>query len=136
MLKLIFVNLLGRNYEGIYTYEFYFKDGDLEGFWIENSEVKPAYISGIKTPPVESFDDVKILRTNSKLNMAQNNSSFSMQDCYNGVISLVWESLDELDEYPENGRIVFKFGEELLQVERFLGSRDMFFDNKDDEPIF
>lgn len=130
MQKLIYVNKIGKNSEGTFTYEFYFSEDDLSLFWLENAEVKPASIANIQVPPEGTFSEMKVLKTNIKLNSAQNNTSFSLQDCFNNVLSLVWEDISEYEEYPENGRIVFQFGTDIMDVERMLGSRDLAFENK------
>ena len=56
-----------------------------------------------------------------KLDLVQNNCCFSMSDCYDGILALAWQNIDELDEYPEEtGRLFFMFGETLDEVENKL----------------
>ena len=60
-----------------------------------------------------------------KLDLIQNNCCFSISDCYDGVIALAWENMDDYDEYPEEGRIFFKFGETLEEVENKLAIKNV-----------
>ena len=46
-----------------------------------------------------------------------------MQDCIDGCIALAWENIDDYEEYPENGRLVFNFGEAFEDVERKFALR-------------
>ena len=132
MQRLIYVNKLGKNSEGTFTYEFYFSEDDLNLFWLEGAEIKPASIANIQVPPEGTFSEIKILKTNIKLNSAQNNTSFSLQDCFNGVLSLVWEDISEYEEFPENGRIIFQFGADIFDVEKMFALRGLSFENNFD----
>jgi hypothetical protein len=48
-----------------------------------------------------------------------------MQDCLDGIVALAWQNIDELDAYPEDGRIYFMFGESLEDVERKLALKNV-----------
>lgn len=129
-LRLIFVNSLGKNSDGYNSYEFYFTDADLldiDLVWMDDFEVKPASICDFSVPESSIFHDIKKLNTNITFCLAQKNSCFSMQDCKDGIIPVAFESLDDVDEYPENGRVVFKFGESIYNVELALSKRDISF---------
>lgn len=127
MRSLIYVNLIGRNADNEFIYEFYFSD-EADLAWGVDWDVKPSSICNLAAPQKMNYDEVKILRTDIILNVASKNSCFSMQDCKDGVISLAWEDIDMYDEYPENGRIVFRFGDTLDDVESKLLTRDLSFD--------
>jgi len=60
-----------------------------------------------------------------KLDLIQDNCCFSMSDCYDGIISLGWENIDAYTEFPSDGRIFFKFGETLEEVERKLAVKNV-----------
>jgi hypothetical protein len=38
---------------------------------------------------------------------------------------LAWENVDDYDEYPEDGRIFFRFGETLEDVENKLAVKNV-----------
>jgi len=125
--KLVYVNKLGKNSEGDYTYEFYFTD-DPEYFWIIDADIKPASICNLGVPDKQNYNEIKILKTKLKFDLAQNNSCFSFQDCKNNVISLCWENIDGYEIFPEEGRIVFPFGLDISAIEITLAKRNMAFE--------
>lgn len=123
--SLVFINKMGTNIDGFNIYEFLFSN-EPETVWCENWNVKSAGVCG-KIPPDEStYDKVKVLQTNIVLDVAQENMCFSMQDCIDQIIALGYENLDNPDlPYPEDGRLVFKFGENVKDVEFKLAKRGM-----------
>lgn len=127
---LVYVNKLGMNVDEDYIYEMYFSS-EPEYFWITDADIKPAGICNIGVPEKSVYDSVSVIKTKIDLNVAQKNSCFSFQDCKDGVLPVAWENIDGYDEYPDNGRIVLRFGTDFDEVSSMLGKRDIFIDNKD-----
>ncbi len=73
----------------------------------------------------EYIYEIHIVKMKIKLDLIQNNCCFSISDCYDGVIALAWENMDDYDEYPEEGRIFFRFGETLEEVEDKLAIKNV-----------
>jgi hypothetical protein len=48
-----------------------------------------------------------------------------MQDCLDGIVSVAWENIDDMSEYPEDGRLFFMFGESIDEVERKLALKNI-----------
>ena len=69
--------------------------------------------------------EVHIVKMKIKLELIQNNCCFSVSDCYDGIVALGWEDISSYDEYPEDGRIFFKFGESLEEVENKLAMKSI-----------
>lgn len=130
MHKLVFVNMLGKNSEEEIIYEFYFSE-DPEMAWGVDWDQKPSSICNIEVPKKMNYELIKLLKTDIVLITAQKNSCFSMQDCKDGVIPSAWEDIDEYDEYPENGRLVFAFASSLDDIENKLTLRGLSFDSDD-----
>jgi hypothetical protein len=42
-----------------------------------------------------------------------------------GIISIAWEDISDYDEFPEDGRIFFRFGESLEEVENKLAMKNI-----------
>jgi hypothetical protein len=42
-----------------------------------------------------------------------------------GIVAVAHENIDGLDEYPENGRLVFMFGESLDDIEKKLAKKNI-----------
>ena len=120
-LSLVFVNVIGKDYKGLYLYEFLFSDNtkNIDG---ENWDVYPA--SGRPEPPNEKFiKKVGRLKTELKFDVIQNSDTFSFWDTVDGVIALCWENLDDYDEYPDK-RLCFHFNENIKSVEDKLYQQD------------
>ena len=119
-----FIRLIGPESDGIYNYEFIFTN-NIDEFWGENFEYKPCCLCNDLIPNDEYITEIHKIRTKIKFDLVQDNCCFSMQDCMDGIISLAWENIDEYEEYPEDGRLVFNFGETYDEVERKLALKNI-----------
>ena len=121
---LCFINLVGEENDGYYRYEFIFTDNQ-DMVWGENFEHKPSCLVNNLMVNEEYVYEVHTVKTKIKLDLIQNNCCFSMSDCYDGIVALAWENLDDEEEYPEDGRLFFKFGETLEEVEEKLAMKNI-----------
>lgn len=125
--KLGFINLVGTENDGNYLYELIFTDNPDE-FWGDGFEYKPCCLyKGIK-PDEKYAVEVVNIRTEIKLELIQDNCCFGMQDALDGIVAIAYQSLDGLDEYPEDGRLYFMFGETFEEVERKLAIKSILID--------
>jgi hypothetical protein len=122
---LCFINLIGEDIDSNYTYEFLFTE-NLDDFWGDDFEQKPAGLCNNLSPIDGTFNTVIKTKIKFKLDLVQNNTCLSIQDCIDGVIALAWENIDEYESYPEDGRIVFHFGDSFESVEDKLARRGTF----------
>lgn len=125
-LYLVYVERIGKNLMDWYEYEFIFSETP-DIVWGQNWEQMCPCVCGDLRPDKSTYSIVKRLKTQIPLKCAQENSCFSMQDCIDGVIALSWEDISEYEEYPETGRIIFKFGEKYFDVENKLALRHQLF---------
>lgn len=126
-MKLIYINKIGKDWEGNYIYEFLFgkSSDDIDG---EEWDSVPA--SGKPEPPnSESVDLVGKLVTDIKLNLVQESDTFAVWDAVDGIVSLGWENIDAYDEYP-SVRLNFQFALSKDSVESRLYERDLVLDYK------
>lgn len=121
---LCFIRLIGEENDGFYRYEFMFTD-NIDEFWAENADQKPACLVNNIEPLDEYVTEIHVVKTKIKLDLIQDNCCFSVSDSFDGIVSLAWQNLDELDEYPQDGRIFFKFGESLEEVENKLAMKNI-----------
>jgi hypothetical protein len=121
---LLFVRLIGEENDGYYRYEFIFTDNPDEA-WGEGFEHKPACLVNGLTPSDEYITEIHIVKTKIKFDLIQNNCCFGMQDCLDGIVSVAWENIDDMSEYPEDGRLFFMFGESIDEVERKLALKNI-----------
>ena len=123
-LKVVYVLYLGKNSDGKNVYHFLISD-DEDKIWGEDWNDKPAANCRFLTPEKEMYDYVKELKTDIILDLAQDNTYYSMADCKDKIIALAYEDISTYEEYPEPVRIVIHFGDSLEDVERMLGQRDL-----------
>ena len=121
---LVYVNGLGQNYKGEHIYEFIFSD-TTEGIWGQDWESKPS--NGYPSPPdIEKIKKVGVLKNDIiKLSLIQNSDFFSMIDALDGVIALGWEEENDLIDFNQMKRLVFKFGETEKDIKDKLYERDI-----------
>ena len=122
--KLGFIKLIGEELDGYYRYEFIFTD-NIDEFWGEGFEYKPCCLVNNLTPNDEYMTEIHIVKMKIKLDLIQNSCCFGFQDCTDGIIALAWENMDSYDEYPDDGRIFFRFGETLEEVENKLAIKNV-----------
>lgn len=125
-LKVVYVKYIGKNCDGYNIYHFLLSE-NTEDTFMEDWAEKPA--SNIPNdnliPDDTQYDYIKELRTPITLDLMQDNSCFSFQDCRDKIVAIAYENLDDAEFYPEPCRIVVHFGDYIDDVERMLARRDM-----------
>lgn len=119
-----FIRLIGEETDGYYRYEFIFTE-NIDEFWGENFEYKPCCLCNGLVPDDKFVSEIHIVKMKIKLDLIQDNCCFSFSDATDGIIAIAWENMDDYDEYPEEGRIFFKFGETLEDVENKLAVKNV-----------
>lgn len=124
VLKLGFINLVGMENDGYYRYQFIFTN-DIDNFWGDEFSVKPCCLSNDIKPLDEYVTETHTVIMKIKLDLAQDSCCFCYQDCIDDCVALASENLDEYDDYPDDGRLVFHFGEEFDDVSRKLAMKSI-----------
>lgn len=124
-LFLIYIKYIGQNHDENYMYEFYFSTY-IDDVWGDNFEHKPAGICRELEPYNDNISEIKRITLKFQLDLAQEQTCFSMQDVIDGCCALAWENIDG-KEYPEEGRVVLQFGETFDDVENILSRKGSFF---------
>lgn len=119
---LCFVRLIGKENDGYYQYEFIFTD-NIDEVWGEDFNQKPACLVNNLMISEEYITEVHTVKTKIKFDLIQDNCCFSVSDCYDGIIALAWEDISQYEEYPEDGRLFFKFGESIDDVDNKLARK-------------
>ena len=119
---LCFVRLIGKENDGYYQYEFIFTD-NIEEVWGEDFNQKPACLVNNLMISEEYITEVHTVKTKIKFDLIQDTCCFSVSDCYDGIIALAWEDISQYEEYPEDGRLFFKFGESIDDVDDKLARK-------------
>lgn len=123
-LYLCFIRLIGEENDGYYRYEFVFTD-NIDEVWGDEFNQKPACLVNNLMVNDEYITEIHIVKMKIKLDLIQDNCCFSISDCYDGIVSLAYENTDSYEEFPEDGRLFFRFGETLDEVERKLAIKNV-----------
>lgn len=125
-LRVIYVVHVGTDSDGLNIYHLLVSE-DADNAWGECWEQPPAgNVPGkILMPDVSQYSYIKELKTEISLNLAQDNTCFSMQDCRDGIVALAYEDISSYDDYPEPFRIVIRFGDLIDDVDATLSERGL-----------
>ena len=97
-LFLVYVNPVGVNSEGQNEYDFFFSETP-ETVWGEDWNVSSPAACANTLPQEDTYSVVKRLVTDVDFFCAQENTCFSMQDCIDGVICLLYYYDEDEDKY-------------------------------------
>lgn len=121
---LCFVVKVGEESDKLNRYEFIFTD-NIDEVWGEGFDHKPSCLVNDLMPNDEYITEIHIVKTKIKLDLIQDNCCFSVSDAYDGICAIAYENLDDYEEYPEDGRLFFMFGETLSDVSRKLAMKNI-----------
>lgn len=114
-----FVDLIGRTIDGKYIYRFDFTT-DTDVLWGEYFNVTPSGIIPDLQPDKNALSRSGKIIFPREMAIAKRNYCFSMQDCIDGIIPLIFSEIDEetleLDDKP----FFIRFGESFNNVEEKL----------------
>lgn len=114
-----FVDLIGRTIDGKYIYRFDFTT-DIDVLWGEYFNVTPSGIIPDLQPDKNALSRSGKIIFPREMAIAKKNYCFSMQDCIDGIIPLIFSEIDEetleLDDKP----FFIRFGESFSKVKEKL----------------
>lgn len=114
-----FVDLIGRTIDGKYIYRFDFTT-DTDVLWGEYFNVTPSGIIPDLQPDKNALSRSGKIIFPREMVIAKKNYCFSMQDCIDGIVPLIFSEIDEetleLDEKP----FYIRFGESFNEVKEKL----------------
>lgn len=115
-LKLVYVRNSGKNTDGTFVYDFFFSDTP-EFVWGQSWDIGSPVNNGDLTPDSTTYSLVKRVITTLPLKTAEETACYSMEYATYGILALCWIDIENLDEYPKNGRLPMYFGESYYSVE-------------------
>lgn len=121
---LAFVDYVGRTIDGKYIYRFDFTV-DADSVWGEYFNVTPAGIVPDLQPDINSLSKTCKVNFPIEMQLAKKNYCFSMQDCIDGIIPLVFSEISENGIEYNDAPLFFKFGEDLETIKKILQSIDI-----------
>ena len=114
-----FVDLIGQTIDGKYIYRFDFTT-DIDVLWGEYFNVTPSGIIPDLQPDKNALSRSGKIIFPREMVIAKKNYCFSMQDCIDGIIPLIFSEIDEetleLDDKP----FFIRFGESFSEVKEKL----------------
>lgn len=116
-----FIDEIGQDSEGNYIYRFDFTP-DIDTIWGEYFNVAPAGIIPDLQPDMNSVSVSARVFFPVRMGTAKRNYCFSMQDCIDGIIPLIFSELNE-DTVELNGKpFRIMFGETMDEVREKLSA--------------
>ena len=125
---LAFVKYISRNVDGTFEYDFFFTTTP-EFVWGPDWDVHSPVSNGDITPDSTTYSEIKRVVTNLPLKTLAETSCYSMEYATYGILALSWIDIENLDEYPENGRLTMYFGMKEIEVKELLAKNNWFFKN-------
>lgn len=118
---LAFVDYIGRTIDGKYIYRFDFTV-DADSVWGEYFNVTPAGIVPDLQPDINSLSKCCKVNFPIEMQLAKKNYCFSMQDCIDGIIPLIFSEISEDGIEYNDAPLFFKFGENFETIKETLQS--------------
>lgn len=118
---LAFVDYIGRTIDGKYIYRLDFTV-DPDSVWGEYFNVTPAGIVPDLQPDINSLSKSCKVNFPIEMQLAKKNYCFSMQDCIDGIIPLIFSEISEEGIEYNDAPLFFKFGENFETIKETLQS--------------
>ncbi len=125
---LVYVKPICKNTNGTYEYDFFFSETP-EYVWGPDWDIDTPSSNSDLTPEESTYSEIKRVITTLPLKTLEETSCYSMEYATYGILALAWIDIENLEEYPENGRMTLKFGFSKDKVESLLDSQYWKFEN-------
>jgi len=124
---LIFVKPICRNTDQTYEYDLFFSDTP-DIVWGVDWEVNtPGLVSTDEiTPDPTTYNKVVRIKVPYPLKTVQETYCYSMEYAIARIIALSWIDIENMEEYPEKGRMVLYFGDTFEHVQGVLSEFDVY----------
>ena len=121
MSVLVYIKPVCKNTDGTFEYDFFFSDTP-EFVWGQFWDVDNPSSNGDMTPDETTYSEIYRVKTNLPLKTIQETTCYSMEYATYGIMALGWIDIENLEEYPEFGRMPLHFGDSFEDVELNLGN--------------
>ena len=127
---LIFVKPICKNTDQTYEYDLFFSNTP-DIVWGVDWEVNtPGLISTDEiTPDSTTYNKVVRIKLPFPLKTVQETYCYSMEYAIARIIALSWIDIENMEEYPEKGRMVLYFGDTFEHVKGVLSEFEIFIEN-------
>ena len=107
---LVYIRPVCKNTDGTFEYDFFFSDTP-DFVWGPDWDVNSPASNGDITPDSTTYSKIRRIRTNLPLKTIEETTCYSMEYATYGILALAWIDIENLDVYPEYGRLTMYFGE-------------------------
>ena len=120
-LFLVFVNPICKNTDQTYEYDLFFSDTP-DIVWGVDWECNTPGLVGEEQilPDPTTYKKICRIKTTYPLKTVQETYCYSMEYAIARIIALSWIDIENMEEYPEHGRMVLYFGDTMEHVEGVL----------------
>lgn len=108
---LVYVKPICKNTNGTFEYDLFFSDTP-EYVWGPDWDESNPSINGDITPDETTYSKITRILTTLPLKTLEETTCYSMEYATCGIMALAWIDIENLEEYPQVGRMVMKFGED------------------------
>jgi hypothetical protein len=124
---LIFVKPICKNTDQTYEYDLFFSNTP-DIVWGVDWEVNtPGLVSTDEiTPDSTTYNKVVRIKLPFPLKTVQETYCYSMEYAIARIIALSWIDIENMEEYPEKGRMVLYFGDTFEHVQGVLSEFEIF----------
>ena len=112
---LVYVKPICKNTDGTFEYDFFFSNTP-EYVWGPDWDVNSPASNGDITPDSTTYSKTRRIRTNLPFKTIEETTCYSMEYATYGILALAWIDIENLDEYPEKGRLTMYFGEKESHI--------------------
>lgn len=116
---LVYVKPICKNINGTYEYDFFFSSTP-EYVWGPEWDVNVPLANGDMTPDSTTYSKTRRVKTTLPLKTIEETSCYSIEYATYGIFALCWIDIENLNEYPENGRLTMYFGEDEEEIVKKL----------------
>lgn len=127
--KLIYIKPICKNNDGAYEYELFFSSTP-EIAWGFDWDINNPSSCEDTTPDKATYDSTERIVVTYPLKTAQETKCLSMEYAVYGILALGWIDIENLDTYPEHGRMVLHFNETKEDVQNALSVYGFEFQSK------
>lgn len=116
---LVYVRPGIKNIGEEYEYELFFSNTP-DIVWGVDWDINNPVSCGDISPEKSTYSEIKKVTTALPFKTIEETSCYSMEYAINGSVALAWIDIENLEEYPENGRCVLHFGDSEEKVKQLL----------------
>lgn len=127
---LVFVKPISKNTDQTYEYDLFFSDTPDIVWGVDWECNTPGLVSSDEiTPDSTTYNNVVRIKTTFPLKTIQDTYCYSMEYAIARIVALSWIDIENMEEYPEKGRMVLYFGDSFAHVRGVLSEFGIFMEN-------